>query len=62
MFLGALFIVMGAIIGPLVPAPGHRAAQNVLDSIPAPILVRVLVLAGLVIFIQGFGTWLKRRQ
>jgi hypothetical protein len=62
MFLGAIFIVMGVVIGPLVPAPGDRAAQNVLNSIPAPILIGVLVLAGVVIFIQGLGTWLKRRK
>lgn len=62
MVLGVIFILIGVVVGPLVSAPADRVNHNPLNGIPTPILVAVMVAVGLVIFTQGFGTYLKKRK
>jgi len=61
MILGVFFVLFGIAMASFVPAPEDRAAQNVLNSVPTPIFVGVLVICGVILFAQGLGTWLKKR-
>lgn len=62
MGLGAVFVIMGVVVGPVVAAPEDRVNQGPLNMIPTPVLVGVLVVCGVVVFAQGLGTWIKRKR
>ncbi|WIE58143.1 hypothetical protein DEI96_000595 [Curtobacterium sp. MCLR17_031] len=62
MGLGAVFVIMGVVVGPMVAVPEDRVNQGPLNMIPTPVLVGVLVVCGVVVFAQGLGTWIRRKR
>jgi hypothetical protein len=61
MVLGGVFVAMALFLTPLVAAPADRVNHSPLNMIPAPVLMIVLIVAGVIVFIEGLGTYLKKR-